>query len=298
MNKATAIVYGGSGFVGSHVADELTERGFHVKIFDCRPSAYLQDSQEMILGDLLDEEAVIRAAQGCDYVYNFAGLADIDDAKNRPVDTVKLNVLGHVHTLEAARNAGVKRFVFASSIYVYSESGSFYRASKQAAERFVEAYHERYKLDFTILRYGSLYGRRSDVRNGIFRLINEAFEKGSLTYRGSGDSMREYIHVTDAARLSADILDDAFANQHIILTGQERMQVKSLLKMMSEMIPGGLRISCGEGKMYGHYEMTPYAFHPRVGRKLVSNHYVDLGQGLLDCFAEMQDRIVKSNNQS
>lgn len=245
----------------------------------------------MLLGDLLDLNSVVQSAEGCEYVYNFAGLADLNDAKNQPIKAATLNVLGNVHALEAARLNDAKRFIFASSVYVYSESGSFYRASKQAAERFVEAYKERYNLDYTILRYGSLYGRRADERNGIFRLVKEALENKSVTYNGSGDSMREYIHVTDAARLSVKILDESYANQHIILTGQERMAVRSLLAMMSEMIPGGLNVSYGEGRMYGHYEMTPYAFHPRVGTKLVSNNYIDLGQGLLDCFAEMQERL-------
>ena len=294
ITKSPVIVYGGSGFLGSHVCDALSDSGYQVRIFDCRPSKYLRDDQEMLLGDLMDLEAVARAAEGCEYVYNFAGLADIDDAKNQPITTVTLNVLGNVHTLEAARLCRARRFIFASSVYVYSETGSFYRASKQAAERFVEAYKERFNLDYTILRYGSLYGRRADERNGIFRLIKEALEQNSVTYKGSGDSMREYIHVTDAARLSVQILDESYANLHIILTGQERMAVKNLLKMMSEMIPGELDVSFGKEKMYGHYEMTPYAFHPKIGQKLVSNNYVDLGQGILDCFAEMHDRLCKT----
>lgn len=296
ITRSPVIVYGGSGFLGSHVCDALSDFGYQVRIFDCRPSEYLRDGQEMLLGDLMDLDAVIQAAQGCEYVYNFAGLADIDDAKNQPITTVTLNVLGNVHALEAARLARAKRFIFASSVYVYSEAGSFYRASKQSAERFVEAYKERYDLNYTILRYGSLYGRRADERNGIFRLIKEALGTKSVTYKGSGDSMREYIHVTDAACLSVQILDESYANSHIILTGQERMAVKNMLKMMSEMIPGGLEICFGQEMSYGHYEMTPYAFHPKVGQKLVSNNYVDLGQGILDCFAEMHERLCKTTH--
>jgi UDP-glucose 4-epimerase len=89
-----------------------------------------------------------------------------------------------------------KRFVFASTVYVYSESGSFYRASKQAAERFVEAYYERYGLPFSVLRYGSLYGRRADQRNGIYRLLKQALEQRTIAYEGSAEAMREYIHVS------------------------------------------------------------------------------------------------------
>lgn len=130
MPQDLAVVFGGSGFLGSHVADALSDAGYRVRIFDLVRSPYLRVGQEMVVGDLMDPAAVTQAAAGCQHVYNFAGLADIDDAKNRPVDTVTLNVLGNVHALEAARAAGARRFVFASSIYVYSESGSFYRASK------------------------------------------------------------------------------------------------------------------------------------------------------------------------
>ena len=287
----TAIVFGGSGFLGSHVADALSDAGYRVRIFDRESSPYARPDQEMVVGDIMNLDEVISASKGCKYVYNFAGIADINDAKNRPVDTARINVLGNVHVLEGARISQVERFVFASSLYVYSESGSFYRASKQAAERFVESYHERYGLPYTILRYGSLYGRRADERNGIYRLLREALESKAVTYMGSKDAMREYIHVVDAAKLSVQILEAQYANRHFVLSGQERMTVENFMKMISEMIPGGVKLSF-QGKVDdGHYIMTPYGFHPKVGHKLVSNDYVDLGQGLLDCMAEIHEQI-------
>jgi UDP-glucose 4-epimerase len=289
MTSDPVIVYGGSGFLGSHVADALSEAGYRVRVFDRVSSPYLRTDQEMVAGDLRDMDAVIKAAQGCSYVYNFAGLADIDDAQNRPVDTVQLNVLGNMHVLEAARLAKARRFVFASTLYVYSEAGSFYRASKQAAERFIETYQERYGLNYTILRYGSLYGRRADMHNGIYRLLRQALENRRIHYSGSSESMREYIHVTDAAKLSVQILDEQYANRHLVLTGQERMAVKNLMKMIAEMIPGKVKLDFTENPTAGHYIMTPYAFHPKIGHKLVANDYVDIGQGLLDCLAEIHE---------
>ncbi len=299
MSKKTVIVFGGSGFLGSHVADALSDAGYQVKIFDCKLSPYLKSNQEMIIGDIMDLDAVIKAAKGCCFIFNLAGLADMDDAKNKPVVTAQLNVLGTVHVLEAARLTKADRFIFASSLYVYSAAGSFYRASKQSAEIFIEAYQEKYGLDFTILRYGSLYGRRADERNAIFCFLKQALEKRRITYHGSPDSMREYIHVADAAKLSVQILNQEYANRHIILTGQERMPVKNLLKMISEMLqkpdqPVDCYFSTVKG--YGHYEMTPYSFHPKVGNKLVSNDYVDLGQGLLDCLAEIHEKLNKKQH--
>jgi len=156
MLNEIAIVFGASGFLGSHVADALSIAGYRVRLFDRIASPYKRDDQEMIIGDIMDLSQVIEAAKGANVVYNFAAIADIDEAHDKPLATAAINVLGNMHALEAARIAGVRRFVFASTIYVYSESGSFYRASKQAAERFIETYHERYGLDYSILRYGSL----------------------------------------------------------------------------------------------------------------------------------------------
>jgi len=290
ITKEKVVVYGGGGFLGSHVSDALSDAGYSVRIFDLAPSKYLRSDQEMVVGDMLDISATFAAAQGCAYVYNFAGLADIDDAQNRPVDTVQLNVLGNVHCLEAARAAGAKRFIFASTVYVYSESGSFYRASKQASERFIEAYQERYGIDYTILRYGSLYGRRADVKNGIYRLLSQALFEKRIDYSGAANAMREYIHVTDAAKLSVQILASEYANRHLVLTGQERMAVNNLMQMIAEMIPDQkIDFSFEDNPLPGHYIMTPYGFHPKVGHKLVANDYVDIGQGLLDCLAELYE---------
>jgi UDP-glucose 4-epimerase len=297
MPGKKALVCGGSGFLGSHVADALSEAGYRVRIFDRVRSPYLRAGQEMVVGDLMDPAAIRKAARGCGCVYNFAGIADIDDARNRPVETAEFNVVGTVHALEAARAAGAKRFIFASTVYVYSEGGSFYRASKQAAERFVEAYHDRFGLPYTILRYGSLYGRRADERNGIFRLLKQALERKAITYSGSGDAMREYIHVTDAAKLSVKILDDEYANRHLILSGHERMSVKTLMRMVSEMVPGGIKLKFGNQKGDPHYDITPYAFHPKVGHKLVATDYVELGQGIMDCLADIHERGHKDRHR-
>ncbi|MCH9639381.1 MAG: NAD(P)-dependent oxidoreductase [Betaproteobacteria bacterium] len=287
MPNETVIVFGASGFLGSHVADALTNAGYHVRLFDRSPSPFLKTDQEMVVGDIMNLDQVIQAVKGADIVYNFAAIADIDEAHNKPVATTTINVLGNTHVLEAARLANVRRFIFASSIYVYSESGSFYRASKQASERFTETYHDRYGLEYNILRYGSLYGRRSDKRNGIYRMLHEAIDQHSITYKGSGEAMREYIHVEDAARMSVQVLAPDYANRHLILTGQERLRIKDVMTMISEIMPWPVQLNYDDANIVHHYEMTPYAFQPRIGRKLVLNEHVDLGQGLLDCLREI-----------
>jgi UDP-glucose 4-epimerase len=153
-----ALVVGGSGFIGSHVADALSDAGHEVTIFDIKPSPYLRENQQMVVGDILKPDQVLEAVNGQSVVYNFAGVAHLDVGLTHPIETVEQNVLGTVITLEASRQGGVRRYVYASSIHVYSRGGSFYRCSKQAAELYVEEYHRLHGLDYTILRYGTVYG--------------------------------------------------------------------------------------------------------------------------------------------
>jgi UDP-glucose 4-epimerase len=274
-------VIGGSGFLGSHVADQLSAAGHEVRIYDRNPSPWLHAGQTMIVGDLLSIELMQEAIKGCDAVYNFAALADLNDALDKPIETVKINVLGNVQVLEACRQQGVKRFVYASTVYVYSREGGFYRCSKQAAEHYVEEYQQVYGMDYTILRYGSLYGPRADHSNGLYRIVKSALETGVLRYQGSPDTLREYIHVEDAARASVAALHDDFRNQSVVLTGQEPMRVLDLLEMLAEILGLKNAVEFIPGEQPGHYVRTPYAYQPKLGLKYVPPMHVDLGQGLL-----------------
>lgn len=289
-----AIVFGGAGFVGSHVADALMQAGHDVTVFDVRACPFLGAGQRCIRGDMTNFDEAAAAVNGQDIVYNFAALGDIADSRRRPIDTVRLNILGNLNLLEAARTAGVKRFVFASTIYVYSESGSFYRVSKQASELYVEEYHREFGLDYTILRYGTLYGPRANEQNSICRYLKQALLDRRIIVYSSGDEIREYIHVSDAARLSVEILADQFRNEHVILTGHHRMRFRDLLAMIREIVGSDVTIELrppgSEGSFpgeSGHYGITPYAFRPKIGRKLTNQYYMDMGQGLLECLEEL-----------
>jgi UDP-glucose 4-epimerase len=239
----------------------------------------------MVVGDVTDAAAVRAAIQGCDYVYHLAALADLNAAKSRPLDTVQINIGGTLNILEACRAEGVKRLVFASTVYVYSREGSFYRCSKQACEGYVEEYQRVFGLPFTVLRYGSLYGLRTDASNGIYRYLKQAIASGELRYDGSPDDLRSYIHVTDAAVLSAEALRDDFANQHLVLTGPDAMKMDDVFKMMGEILGKRVQVKFGtaggEQSMKGHYSVTPYTYTPKPGRKVIANPHVDIGQGIL-----------------
>ena len=287
-HRSVVTVIGGSGFLGSHVADQLSDNGYQVRIYDSIPSPWLRPTQEMIVGDILDIEQLDKAVAGSEIVYNFAALADLTLALDKPLETIRINVLGNAQVLESCRARGVKRFMYASTVYVYSREGGFYRCSKQSAEHYVEEYQRVYNLDYTILRYGSLYGPRADRSNGLYRIVREALETGKVRYQGSPEALREYIHVEDAARASIAALGGDFLNQSIVLTGQEPMRVLDLLKMLGEILGVSNAVEFIPGEQVGHYVRTPYAYQPKLGRKYVLPMHVDLGQGLLQLIDEIR----------
>lgn len=290
MVSKTIAVIGGAGFLGSHAADALTAAGHKVRVFDRIPSPWLQPGQEMIVGDLLDTDAIYKVVEDCQVVFHFAALADLNAARSRPVETARVNVLGTVQLLEACRLTCVERFVYASTMYVYSREGSFYRCSKQAAEEYVEEYQRSYGLEYTILRFGSLYGPRSDVNNGLYRVIKEALATGRIRYEGSPEAMREYVHVLDMAEACVKVLENEFAQKSIVLTGQEAMRVQDVLLMLAEIL--NLESSAVEftGSEYaGHYIRTPYAYQSKIAKKYIPSMHVDLGRGLLNLIEYMKE---------
>ncbi len=276
------LVTGGSGFLGSHIADALSAAGHETIVFDLAPSRWLRPDQKMVVGDILDADAIARAMCGCEAVYHLAAMADINEALDSPRRTVEVNVMGTVNVLEAARIHSVRRVIFASSIYVYSNQGSFYRTTKQACENLVNDYHERFGLTFTVLRFGSLYGPRADRSNSVFRLLSQALAERRIDYYGTGEEVREYIHVLDAASMSVDVLGPEFANQYIHLTGRERMTSRDMLTMIREIMGGDIELNFQGTSPTGHYVQSPYNYTPKLGRRLMRSTYIDLGLGILD----------------
>ena len=290
MNKA--IVFGGAGFVGSHVADELSNRGYSVTIFDRKESEYLRLDQTMIVGDILDRDMVKAAVRGSEIVFHFAAMADIQEARDHPVEAANFNIMGTMYILDACREFAIKRFIYSSTIYVYSDHGSFYRSSKQACELFIENYHKEYNLDFTILRYGSLYGPRANDFNFIRNCIRQALLEGCIIRKGDGEEIRDYINIIDAAKATVDALSVDYNNSYLMITGPQTMKVKELLSMIKEIMNDHIEVRYTNDSMEGHYKITPYSFKPKVALKMTPKDFHDMGQGVLDSIYEIYQQLL------
>ena len=256
------VVFGGNGFVGSYLIEELLKSQYNVISADLNPSKYVDDKY-FTACDIMDSDKVDELVQGADIVYNFAGYANLDDAIADPVTAIRLNVLGNMNILESCKKYNIQRFIYASSAYAMSDKGSFYGISKLTSEKITEEYYKKFGLPYTILRYGSIYGESEEIR--------------------------EYIHAADVAKLALQVIEnDEFINEHIILTGVERMHRKELFEMINEMLGNKLNINLINDGYHNHYKTTPYSFHPTRSKKLIANPYIDMGQGILECMKDIE----------
>lgn len=286
--RKKVVVFGGCGFIGSYIVEELLNHGYEVVAADLIPSKYI-DNRYFKKIDILDNEAVLSAVDGAHIVYNFAGFANLDDAIANPVKALELNVMGNLNILEACKVHHIKRFIYASSAYAMSDKGSFYGISKLTSEKLTEEYYKKFGLEFTIVRYGSVYGERDYHNNYIYNLLKNSLKTGEINHNGDGEEIREYIHAADVAKLAIQIIEsDKFINEYIILTGVERIQRKELFIMINEILGGKLTINLNNDGYNNHYKTTPYSFHPTRSKKLVANPYIDMGQGLLDCLKDIE----------
>lgn len=203
--------------------------------------------------------------------------------------------MGTTLALEAAIESGIEHFIYASTMYVNSPHGSFYRASKQAAEILIEAYSEKFSIDYTLLRYGSLYGPRAQSWNGLQKYVEQVVRTRSLTYTGTGQEKREYIHVIDAAKLTVDILDEMYKNSAITVTGQQALNSRELIDLIFEIAGVKPNIVFEEKKHNEeHYTLTPYRCVPKASNKHVPRVFIDLAQGIFDIVREIHEKTQKN----
>ena len=234
MNKKKIVIIGGSGFLGSHVADYLSDQKYQVIIADKKKPEELKKNQTFHKLDLNKKINFRSLLNNSLAVFNFAAIADIEDANKKPLETVETNVLSLVRLLKECVKFKVKKFILASTVYVSGNHGGFYKASKLASEVYLREFNKIHGLKYCILRYGTLYGPRSDISNGLHALIKESLKKKKIIYSGNPNSMRDYIHVKDAARISGRVIKKDFDNKTLIISGPQSYKITDILNIISE----------------------------------------------------------------
>lgn len=285
----TAVVVGGSGFLGSHVADELEHRGFHVTILDQAPPRTPRSSQAYRACDITKASDIDDYLVGVDTVYHLAAMGDIADADAHPLQAVHVNVGGTVNLLESSIRAGVRHFVLASTVYVSGTTGGIYRITKSASEELVREFTRRSAMSHSILRYGSLYGPRSPSTNGLRRIIEHAINTGRVQYEGDPDARREYIHVRDAARASVDLVEGQPTNRTYLISGDQILPILDVLRLVQHLLGISEAPTIVDRPLPGHFGITPYAYSPERVMRYRTATWIDLGEGLIELAREIEE---------
>ena len=294
MSKKKIVIIGGSGFLGSHVADYLSNQKYQVIIADKKKPEELKKNQTFYKLDLNKKINFRSLLNNSLAVFNFAAIADIEDANKKPLETVETNVLSLVKLLKECVKFKVKKFILASTVYVSGNHGGFYKASKLASEVYLREFNKIHRLKYCILRYGTLYGPRSDISNGLHALIKESLKKKKIIYSGNPNSMRDYIHVKDAARISGRVIKKDFDNKTLIISGPQSYKITDILNIISEItdIKKIKFVKKNKNKKYSHYLRTPYNVEETetFALKLSDSLNVDIGQGLTNLVYELKTK--------
>ncbi len=257
--SALILVTGGAGFIGSHLVEALLARGDRVRVLDGLSSGRREflpehDALELLVGDVRDSQALTLALDGVETVFHEAALRSVPRSVKDPYSYHDVNVTGTMRLLLAARDAGVRRLVFASSSSVYGDQPvlplheglrpqpiSPYGASKLIGEHYCANFALHYGLETVSLRYFNVFGPRQDPASEyaavVARFVQAARQGLPLEIHGDGQQSRDFTYVTNVvdANLAAAEAPGVAGEVFNIACG-ERLSVVGIAKALEEVL--------------------------------------------------------------
>ena len=253
MSKA--LVTGGAGFIGSNIARLLVEQGYEVVVLDNLSTGHRQnleglDGLSFVEGDVRDDAAVARAIDGAEVVFHLAASVGNVRSIENPFEDSRVNVLGTLTVLEAARKAAVRKIVCSSSAAIFgelkrlpideahpTEPDSPYGVSKLAQEKHCLAYARLHGIEAICLRYFNVYGRnqRFDAYGNVIPIFVDRMLSGEpLTIFGDGEQTRDFVEVTDVARVNFLAAQTTGISGAFNIGTGEAITINQLVQLLSE----------------------------------------------------------------
>lgn len=253
-----ALVSGGAGFIGSHLADALLAAGWSVRVLDDFSSGreeniqHLRGRIDVVRGDFAEPETAAAAVRGVEVVFHQGAIPSVPRSVAEPVRTNRANVVGTLCLLEAARQAGVRRVVYAASSSAYGDTEvlpkvedmptnprSPYALQKFAGEVYCRLYHELYGLETVALRYFNVFGPRQDPKSEyaavVPRFATACLRREPAQIHGDGEQSRDFTFVADTVRanlLAAEAKDAP--GQVINVAGGRRISLNELYATLQQ----------------------------------------------------------------
>lgn len=303
------LVTGGAGFIGSHISRTLLENGNKVRILDNFSSGKRENLKgqdvEIIEGDLRDVSKVADAVKGMDIIFHEAAFVSVPESMEKPLECLDINVTGTSILFEAARKAGVKRVVVASSAAVYGDSEAYplseetplrqlspYATSKRIDEKYAELFTQQFGLEVAALRYFNVYGPRqrpdSMYAAAVPIFIRCMLDNKPITIYGDGGQTRDLVNVRDVVQANLLASEHPAAPGRIfnVCTGVET-RLLDLLDILYEIFPNAPKHVHAEPRAGDIYRSigTPKKIVETLGFK----PQVTLADGLYEAVESMRN---------
>lgn len=230
LSGSRVVVTGGAGFIGSHIVDDLLSQGCDVVVFDDFSTGLEENLAHnigrvrVIRGDILDREALERVFEGADFVSHQAAQLEIFRSTDDPEADLRINTVGTLNVLHAAKRMGVKKVVNASSACIYGQVDGIttedhlpfpnwsYGVSKLAAERYGRVWNDSMGVKVASLRYGIVYGDREWYRRVLTIYLKRALQGEGPVVFGDGSQVRDFVHVSDVVRINRACMENHAAD--------------------------------------------------------------------------------------
>ena len=294
-----ALVTGGAGFIGSHIAERLVNTGWSVVILDDLSSGnlanldHIADGLEIIIGDVRDTGPVKKSVTGVDVIFHEAAIPSVPKSIDDPIENVSVNTVGTVNVLSEAVKANVKRFVYAASASAYGEISSGkaneallpkpqspYAAAKLASEYCLSAFSQCYGIETVGIRYFNVFGERQDPHSEyagvIAKFITQMLAGKTPTIFGDGKTSRDFTYianVVDGNMLAASLPAEDVSGEVMNVACGRSVDLNDLVSSInrilgSQLTPqyapervGDIRHSCADISK----AVTKLGYKPQVG---------------------------------
>ncbi|MEP6655546.1 MAG: SDR family oxidoreductase [Myxococcales bacterium] len=257
--SSLCLVTGGAGFIGSSIARALLARGDRVRVLDNFSSGRRENVQglagvELLEGDILDDAALGAAVRGVSLIFHQAAISSVPLSVADPLSSNEANATGTLKVLQAARQAGTRRVVYAASSSAYGDTPTLpkvetmataplspYAVAKLAGELYCQAFHKVYGLETVALRYFNVFGPRQDPRSHyaavIPRFATAALKGQPAVIYGDGEQSRDFCFIEDvvAANLLAAEASDAAGRVFNVARG-EAVSINQVLDMLEQIV--------------------------------------------------------------